>query len=267
MRSWIWLAVTLVGCGRNQYWIGEIVDVPGTGNDGSFEASITGATGGSGGSVVSTVTGTNGGQGGSGGGTSLDSGGGGGAPDAGSPADSGSRADTGTVCQPGQCKRVFLSSSAPPSAGRLGSPSAVDTFCQSAADAKQLGGTWRAWLSDRTTSPKARFTLANVPYRLLDGTTVASSWSTLVGGAFGGSLAHAINVFEDGTTAPAAVEVWTGTWTDGDWYGSSDCNSWADGTAAFFANVGRSDSTSRGWTAANAQFCNHTDLHVYCFEQ
>jgi hypothetical protein len=23
LRSWIWLAVTLVACGRNPYWIGE----------------------------------------------------------------------------------------------------------------------------------------------------------------------------------------------------------------------------------------------------
>jgi hypothetical protein len=260
LRSSIWLAVTLVACGRNPYWIGEIVDVP-----------DTGITGGSGGSLVSSGTGTNGGggQGGSGGaaGSPVGSGGGGGTPDAGltdSPVDSGSRPETGTVCQPGQCKRVFLSSSAPPSAGKLGGASAVDTFCQSAADAKQLGGTWRAWLSDGSTTPTTRFTRANVPYRLLDGTTVASSWTMLAGGF--GSLAHAIDVFEDGTTASAAVEVWTGTWTDGDWWGP-DCNRWTDDTAGSSANVGLSNSTARGWTSANTQLCNHTDLHVYCFEQ
>jgi hypothetical protein len=260
LRSSIWLALTLVACGGNPYWIGEIIDVP-----------DTGAPSGSGGSLVSSGTGTNGGQGGSGGAAGLDSDGGGeGTPDAGltdSPADLGSRPETGTVCEPGQCKRVFLSSSAPPSAGKLGGASAVDTFCQSAADAKQLGGTWRAWISDGNTTPTARFTHATVPYRLLDGTTVASGWSMLVGSSFGGgSLAHAIDVFEDGTAASAAVEVWTGTWTDGDWWGP-DCNRWMDDTAGFSANVGLSNSSARGWTSANTQLCNHTDLHVYCFEQ
>jgi hypothetical protein len=40
-----------------------------------------------------------------------------------------------------------------------------------------------------------------------------------------------------------------------------------DDTAGVSANVGLSNSSGRGWTSANTQLCNHTDLHVYCFEQ
>src|SRR5262249_60032996 len=104
----------------------------------------------------------------------------------------------GAVCAPGTCKRVFVSSGVPAPSGKLGGVTAADTFCQTTADGKRLGGTWKAWISDTTSSPSTRFTQATVPYRLLDGSTIANNWMALVSG----TLQHSINIQEDGTTPP-----------------------------------------------------------------
>src|SRR5262245_34663924 len=75
------------------------------------------------------------------------------------------------------CRRVFVTSSSPVQTGALGGVTVADEFCQSTADRRQLGGTWKAWLSTSDGSPSTRFTQSSVPYRLLDGTIVAKSWS------------------------------------------------------------------------------------------
>jgi hypothetical protein len=169
------------------------------------------------------------------------------------------------VCAPGACKRVFLSSQSPAPAGKLGGIAGGDAFCQSTANAHQLGGAWKAWLSDATSSPSARFVRATVPYRLLDGSLVANDWTALTSG----TLAHAINVFEDGTTVEAGTsfEVWTGTSAAGV-YSSYSCSNWMNDTAtAPTGIVGVSDLTTAGWTIVYQQFCNRTTLRLYCFEQ
>jgi hypothetical protein len=153
----------------------------------------------------------------------------------------------------------------PVPSGKLGGVAAVDTFCQTTADAKSLGGTWRAWISDTTSSPSTRFTKATVPYRLLDGSTIANNWTALASG----TLQHAINIQEDGMPPPAAavLEVWTGTTASGTYSGHA-CANWTNDTnAAPTGDVGVSSVTNSGWTNIYQQFCDRTTLHVYCFEQ
>jgi hypothetical protein len=223
-------------------------------------AGASGA-GGAAGSIVSAGVGGSAGKSGAGGGSG--SGGSGGAmanQDAG-PND----ASAGAVCSPGTCKRVFVSSQVPVPSGKLGGALAMDTFCQTTADAKRFGGTWKAWISDTTTSPSARFSKATVPYRLLDGSTIANNWTGLASG----TLLHAINIQEDGMRPPAAAvfEVWTGTAPNGTYSGNA-CANWTNSTASPpTADVGVSSVANTGWTDVYQQYCDRTTLHIYCFEQ
>jgi hypothetical protein len=169
-------------------------------------------------------------------------------------------------CSGGTCKRVFLSSTTTTSA-ILGGVAATDSMCQSLADARNLGGTWMAWLSDAQTAPGIRFAKAGVPYRLLDGTVVANDWGALTSGL----LAHSIDMDEAGTTVSAAIsvtEVWTGTTYLGN-YAGADCRGWTSdmGHGLLYAEVGVFNVTDKAWTEAYLQFCDRGSLRLYCFEQ
>lgn len=175
----------------------------------------------------------------------------------------GPASDAGALCRGGICKRVFVTIDPPPTGGNLGGLAGADDFCQARADTNQLGGTWKAWLSDATSSASARLAHATVPYVLLDGTTVAANWSALTGG----TLAHAIDVGEDGDVQPGMLEVWTGSTPSGGYSGRS-CSSWrnnASGSAT--ADVGYSSEASADWTDVFQQYCDRLNVHLYCFEQ
>ena len=179
------------------------------------------------------------------------------------PIDEPTSSDAGGLCQAGVCKRVFVSSAPPPGAANLGGLTGADAFCQSAASRNQLGGTWKAWLSDPTTSASVRLTHATVPYVLLEGTTVAADWSALTSG----TLAHAINVSDDGTVHTDILEVWTATTSAGAYSGRS-CNAWmSNAPGSNTADVGLSNETNGEWTNRFQQFCDRTNVHLYCFEQ
>jgi hypothetical protein len=71
-------------------------------------------------------------------------------------------------------KIVFVSSAK--FTGNLGGVPGADAKCQQLAEAAGLPGTYKAWLSDKTSSPAATFTRWNGPYVLVDGTEVANKW-------------------------------------------------------------------------------------------
>jgi hypothetical protein len=157
-------------------------------------------------------------------------------------------------------KRVFVSSTLMPD-GKFGGIAAADNLCQTLAT--NLGGTWKAWLSDQRDSPATTFTHAAVPYRLIDGTIVANDWAGLTSG----TLLHAIDHDETGALATGVTEVWTGTNPDGTSEGDN-CKNWTNNSpSAFLAIVGLFDRTDTGWTNVYLQFCDRTLMHVYCFEQ
>jgi hypothetical protein len=159
---------------------------------------------------------------------------------------------------------VFISSQAMANGG-LGSLSAADATCVRLAAAAELGGTWRAWLSDARSSPASHFTQSALPYRLLDGSQVAASWTALTSGG----LEHAIDVRETGDPVPAGsvVQVWTGTTPSGSASGVS-CGNWTNNSPGLpNGEVGLSSRLDRGWTQAVVQLCSRTGVHIYCFEQ
>lgn len=163
--------------------------------------------------------------------------------------------------------RVFVTAAM--SGPSFGGVSGADAACTAHAHAQGLGGKWRAWLGDSRTPASVHVYRAPGGYALLDGTVVATSASALVSG----SLAHAIDLTEsrkhvtDGNT-----EVWTGSDATGSGGGVGFC---ADGAGHDWSSadvgaptpfVGHEDATDATWTAAYLQFCNRTNVRLYCFE-
>lgn len=169
-------------------------------------------------------------------------------------------------------KRVFISSIKTQS--NFGGLVAGDSICQSAATGAGLGGTWKAWLSTTTTSAASRLTHASGPYQLVDGTVIASNWSSLTSGV---PLKNAIYLDEHGTYVPysettQAGFTWTGTATDGtsttytcsDWTISENCSV----STNYVGTVGTDGNVDSRWTARGTPACCTVQVFaLFCFEQ
>lgn len=189
------------------------------------------------------------------------------AGDASEAKDGGSEADAGPTF-----KRVFISSTKTQS--NFGGLSAGDAICQNAASGAGLGGTWKAWLSTTTVSAASRLTHANVPYQLVDGTQIASSWNALVSGT---PLKNAINLDEHGNyvTFNDSMQygyTWTGTAADGasttytcsDWTISENCSVSTD----YVGTVGTDGNVDLRWTSRGTPACCTVQVFaLFCFEQ
>jgi hypothetical protein len=163
--------------------------------------------------------------------------------------------------------RVFVTSTM--YTGDLAGAGGADDKCMARASAQRLGGLWRAWLSEASTPAPARIYAAPGGYVLLDGTVVAPSFDALVSG----SLAHAIDLTELGTPiTDGLTEAWTGIDLRGEGGSAGYCsdgsgNDWlSNDRAAPYAYVGHTFATDATWTAAYLQFCNRTNVRLYCFE-
>lgn len=163
-------------------------------------------------------------------------------------------------------KKVFLSSAT--YTGNLGGLVGADTKCQGLANAAGLSGTFRAWLSDATSSAGDRLLHSTNPYVRVDGVPVANSWDDLVDG----NLAYPIVVDEYGEILTGGV--WTNTNPDGSItiaVPAGCCESWTqDGTfpSPYSSSNGIADElyTDYNWTNYSRSGC-HAALHLYCIEQ
>jgi hypothetical protein len=152
--------------------------------------------------------------------------------------------------------------------GNLGGSSALtdsDSKCQTEADNAGLAGNYKVWLGHEGNDPDGRFLQASVPYKLVDGTTVADDWADLVDG----TLTNGITLDASGTSQSGVV-VWTYVSTDGTEDSGDRCPAstidW-NNTASFLdGNFGTAGSTNSNWTDQSNQPCNQT-AHLYCFEQ
>jgi hypothetical protein len=168
-----------------------------------------------------------------------------------------------SVCVQGTCtaaNRVFVSSAS--FSANLGGHAGADAKCLTAATAANLGGAWKAWVSDSSSSPSARFTQSSLGYRLLDGSLVAASWASLTSGTLG----NGIDLDETGKPVTNA-EVWTGTGTNGSLYGAAGCNNFTTtANTDPFVEEGVTGQTTYKWTEVYEQYCDR-NAHLYCFEQ
>lgn len=223
-----------------------IVGCSGCGNsDDSGGGAVGGASG---------AGGTSGAAGNSGGGGGASAGGGTGG--SGGTTDGGSSGG-GTGGTP-IAKRVFVTSTE--LEPDFGSAAAADATCQGIADGVTLGGTWMAWLSDDNSTPVQRFTQASIPYTLLDGTEIATSFDDLVDG----SLATALNRDENDAAVGTDVFAWTGTQPDGT-ASTDNCMNWTVAIAST-GTRGATTATDGTWTADGVAGCFFPQ-HLYCFEQ
>jgi hypothetical protein len=163
------------------------------------------------------------------------------------------------MCAPAQ--RVFISATAINNAA-FGGLSAGDNLCQSYADAAQLGGTWKAWLSSGMLHAQSRLVHSTLPYRRLDGVLIANDWTALTSG----TLVNPIDVDEQLAPWPG-TEVWTGTNAAG-LKTTATCSDWTNGTnLGTVATVGSSSATDATWSSVYLQFCDRNNVHLYCVEQ
>jgi hypothetical protein len=156
-------------------------------------------------------------------------------------------------------KRVFVTSTL--HQGNLGGLAGADAICQELAGAAGLSGTFKAWLSDATTSAADRLTHATVPYVRVDDIKVADDWTDLVDGV----LDEPISIDENG--APVSRNaVWTGTDDDGSNPALETCEGWTSAAGDLNGEAGSPHAVDRSWTTGPRISCS-ASLPLYCFEQ
>jgi hypothetical protein len=155
-------------------------------------------------------------------------------------------------------RKVFVSSLE--TDGDIVGLAGADLFCQTLANATELTGTYRAWLSDATYGPADRFDTAFVgSYRLVGGTVIASNgWMDLSDGM----LVNPINRTESG--AQISRDPWTNTDPMGNPASTEDCDGWTVTSGSSI--IGITGAVDMSWTLFDdTQFCS-VPRSVYCFE-
>jgi len=155
--------------------------------------------------------------------------------------------------------------------GNLGGAAGADSICQQLTTTAGLSGTCKAWISTSTSDPSSTFIQSPYPYVLLDGTTVALSWTALTSSipAAGIYIDENGNNFESTEPSPC---VWTSTNNDGTTIVNGDqpwdCNEWTDGSNDFSGS-----GTQIVWPDGDWSYIPGTPLvcltacHLYCFQQ
>lgn len=166
---------------------------------------------------------------------------------------------------PTPSKRVFVTSTN--YNGNLGGLSGADQKCQDRANAANLGGTWKAWLSDSSISAASRLSHSDRAYKLITGILVALNWTDLTDG----TIQNPITVTENGNTLYPAV--WTASRADGTSYAlptnkySQSCSDWVSIDSRDQARIGAAGTYKDvRWTDYATIQCT-SKLSLYCLEQ
>jgi hypothetical protein len=175
----------------------------------------------------------------------------------------------------------------------LGGPRGADKACAELAEAAGLGGYWFSWTSDPCTSPAKRFERSELPYLLIDGTEIASSWERLTVLPPGQApIENPINRDEYGNapvsldlqgnptdnvcvaspaTVPPGCFVWTNTQIDGTVdavANNNGCVGLTSGDSSDSAStVGQTTTIFRAWTDGSFRTCGSDGGRLFCFEQ
>lgn len=149
--------------------------------------------------------------------------------------------------------------------GTLAGLGNADSLCQQQAADASLAGTFKAWLSDSSTTAADRMSHAVVAYALPDGTVVANDWADLVDG----TLTHAIDQDADGFSLDPLfdnLQVWTATEANGSATPIDNCADWTSADDFDDGAIGDASATDANWTAFDATTCD--DLaRLYCIQQ
>jgi hypothetical protein len=158
-------------------------------------------------------------------------------------------------------KRVFASSVLV--TGNLGGLTGADALCGTWAQAADLSGSWKAFLSATGTNATSRINEVGPWYNVNRQEKIFNNKT--------GFTVGALDAIRTEYGASASGDAWTGTKSDGTVNGTNHCGNWTSGTAASYASVGTPGSTVEDgvlWMAkgGNIPACNNTK-RVYCFEQ
>ena len=153
--------------------------------------------------------------------------------------------------------------------GDLGGPKSADMKCQNSAEAAGLSGTFRAWLSDGTSSPALSFSKSKLPY-ILPGTheRVADHWIGLVTGALKRPIDRtaAGDAVEAGSTCEATGALaWTHTKATGGPFKGAPCSGWLTSLGDAVAGLVHEDGLP--WTEGCPAIPCSKALRLYCVEQ
>jgi hypothetical protein len=158
--------------------------------------------------------------------------------------------------------RVFVSSTLT-NGNLMGGLLGADLFCNKAAS--QLGGTWRAWMSDSRTDAIDRV-LGDGPWYRTDGALAFDNRAALAAWpdvplSFD-ETGHAADTSYDG--------VWTATGVGGIGFtdtslGAGNCSEWTDNESSHYGRLGDMIMKDDAWTNEENADCS-TQARVYCFE-
>ena len=162
-------------------------------------------------------------------------------------------------CSATSRKRVFVTSTT--SNGNLGGISGGDTKCATLASAAGLCGTWKAWLSDATTTAISRIADVGPWYHVDRATLVFSSKAQIAAGT---DPSDTIYKTETGANS-AAAQVWTGSTNAGQIDVGDHCQSWASSNGGDTGQVGLTGDATR-WSDFAPNGCGAL-RPIYCFEQ
>jgi hypothetical protein len=153
----------------------------------------------------------------------------------------------------GPAKRLFVTKAL--FSGNFGSVANGDGLCQTAATAANLGGSWKAWLSDATKGARAHVGANGPAWALVDGSMVFNQTTVMV-------PVRDLDVDETGTAGNKGF-VWTGT-NGGGTATANTCSDWQGSGSATTGYPHQKDQ----WTDDNSNGtpCNFKG-HLYCFEQ
>ena len=158
-------------------------------------------------------------------------------------------------------RTVFLTSTT--HTGNLGGLDGANAICNQLAAAAELPGTYKAWISDDTSSPSESFT-HHGQFVLVDGSLIAESWADLTDYA----ILNPINVDENGSTIPFTDIVWTNTNGDGSLYiYGVTCSNWTTDSSEESGTGGYYHLSDYRWSYGGFTTLCSGPQHLYCFEQ
>lgn len=149
----------------------------------------------------------------------------------------------------------------------IGGLGGADARCANeAAVADMLNGrTFRAWLSDSSTSAKLHVIGVSLPVRRTDNVLVANGNADLATGVLLAPIDRDAKGLQVAPAAPCgtpATAVWTGTLVDGN--AAEVCNDWQiGGTTGRHGNLSSMDGS---WTDCQIGNCAALDAHLYCIQ-